>query len=81
MIFLPFLCTVVCFELSTPALLEQEEFYRAMTGDDAQDNRNFRHRLVGLDEAHKRIAPYAHQVTIKVLSCHRLTDFLLGSFA
>ncbi|EIN07212.1 RdRP-domain-containing protein [Punctularia strigosozonata HHB-11173 SS5] len=66
----------VCFELSTPALLEQEEFYRAMTGDDAQDNRNFRHRLVGLDEAHKRIAPYAHQLRMVLVDEPALRTFI-----
>jgi hypothetical protein len=54
---------VVCFELRTPAHLEEEEFYRSMTGDASRDNRDYRRRLVGLDEAHKRTAPYAHQVS------------------
>lgn len=55
-------CTDVCFELATPPLLEQEQFYRTVTGDQYQDNKDFRHRLIALDEAHRQIAPYAHQV-------------------
>jgi RNA-dependent RNA polymerase len=56
--------SVICFELYTPVILEQEDFYRTMTGDEYQDNRKYRQRLIALDEGHKRIAPYAYHLRI-----------------
>lgn len=45
-------------------MLESEDYHRALTGNEAQDSRKFRHRLTAIDEAHARIAPYAHHLRL-----------------
>lgn len=45
-------------------MLEEEDFNRAETGDEAQDNRKFRRRVGYLDDGHRRVAPYCHHLRL-----------------
>ncbi|KAF8590048.1 RdRP-domain-containing protein [Ramaria rubella] len=49
----------ILFHLPSPPALETESLYRS-----SEDNKHIRHRVGGFDEAHARIAPFAHQVRL-----------------
>jgi RNA-dependent RNA polymerase len=66
---------VICFDLRTPAILEKEDFYRQMTGNESEDNRKFRQRLIALDPAHERIAPYAHHIRLVLVDYKDIAVF------
>jgi RNA-dependent RNA polymerase len=67
--------TVICLDLHTPAILEKEDFHRALTGDENKDNRKFRHRLIALDDEHARIAPYAHHLRLVLANGNDIQKF------
>jgi RNA-dependent RNA polymerase len=50
---------VLCFDLLTPAIFEEEDFYRS---DD--DNKKFRRRIGSLHPGHARISPYCHHMRV-----------------
>ncbi|TFK34873.1 RNA dependent RNA polymerase-domain-containing protein [Crucibulum laeve] len=50
----------LCFDLLTPPSFEQIEFHAPITGDKKQDNKRW--RVTSIDEGHKSIAPFAHQM-------------------
>lgn len=58
------LSKVICFDLYTPAIFETESFNRSTTGYITADQKKFRKRISALDEAHRRISPYAYQIRI-----------------
>ena len=55
---------VICFELFTPPVFQEEQFNRLLTGDEFQDNRKYRQRLQSLNGAHAAVAPYAHHLRV-----------------
>ncbi|KAF9469267.1 RNA dependent RNA polymerase-domain-containing protein [Collybia nuda] len=54
----------ICFDTLTPPIMEETEFYRALTGDDAVDNRKFKHRIGALHPGHEVVAPYAPHLRV-----------------
>ncbi|KAJ3536923.1 hypothetical protein NM688_g6770 [Phlebia brevispora] len=54
----------ICFELMTPPVFQLERFNRTLTGVEWNDTRKYRQRLDSLNEAHKAVSPYAHQMRI-----------------
>lgn len=50
---------VLCFDLLTPAIFEEEDFYRS---DD--DNKKFRRRIGSLHPGHARISPYCRHMRV-----------------
>lgn len=54
----------ICFDTLTPPIMEQIEFHRALTGDDAIDNRKFKHRIGALHAGHEVVAPYAPHLRV-----------------
>jgi RNA-dependent RNA polymerase len=62
---------VILFLLTTPPALESESMYR----DTGRQKRDIRHRVSSFDEAHGRIAPYAHQVRVVLKNGADLQQF------
>lgn len=54
----------MCFELFTPPVFQVEYFNRTLSGNEKADGRKFRQRLDSLNERHKAVAPYAHQMRL-----------------
>ncbi|PPQ67455.1 hypothetical protein CVT24_011512 [Panaeolus cyanescens] len=54
----------VCFDTLTPPIFETYPFHRTLTGTHKQDNYNFKHRLMCLDEGHRIVAPFATKLRI-----------------
>ena len=55
---------VICFELWTPPIFQQEDFHRTLTGDARRDERGFRQRINSINATHGVVAPYAHQLRV-----------------
>ena len=55
---------VLCFDTLTPPVLEEIDFNRPTTGYALEDNKQYRRRVGSLNDRHKAIAPYAHQLRI-----------------
>ncbi|KAF9465122.1 RNA dependent RNA polymerase-domain-containing protein [Collybia nuda] len=54
----------ICFDILSPPILEREQCYRALTGDDKVDTRKFRQRIGALHPGHKAVAPYSPHLRI-----------------
>lgn len=67
---------VLCFDLVTPPVLEEEDFNRPLIGDERKDNRKFRRRVGSLHPGHARVAPYAHHLRIVLYQSEDLDDFI-----
>lgn len=65
----------ILFELPTPPAFEEEEKYRTETTNKGKDMKRIRTRLSCLDEAHRRVAPYVHQVRLVLKSPNDLEIF------
>ncbi|KAH8117020.1 RNA dependent RNA polymerase-domain-containing protein [Phellopilus nigrolimitatus] len=66
----------ICFELLSPAIVESEWFNRTLTGIVAQDNRKFRKRVGAIDESHRSVGPYVHQVRVVLYQHQDLDEFV-----
>jgi RNA-dependent RNA polymerase len=57
--------TVIIFDLYTPPILEQKSYNNCFTGGIQRKGKYKTHyRISALDDAHARIAPYAHQLRV-----------------
>lgn len=65
----------ILFELPTPPAYEEEEKYRTQTKNARNDMMRIRTRLSCLDDAHQKVAPYAHQVRLVLKSPDDLDIF------
>ncbi|KAG6854694.1 hypothetical protein C0991_002405 [Blastosporella zonata] len=54
----------ICFDTLTPPILEEIEFYRQLTGNNAKDNRKFKRRIGSIHPGHQAVAAYAHHLRI-----------------
>ncbi|KAF8484343.1 RdRP-domain-containing protein [Gautieria morchelliformis] len=61
----------ILFLLTTPPAFESECMYR----DTERQKKNIRHRVSSFDEAHGRVAPYAHQVRVVLKNGADLQQF------
>lgn len=48
----------------TPAIFQEQDFNRALTGIEHEDNRKFRKRLDSIHAGHAAVAPYAHHIRL-----------------
>lgn len=55
---------VIIFDTLTPPVLEEIDFNRPITGNDAEDSKRCRRRIGWLHPDHAIAAPYAHQLRI-----------------
>lgn len=67
---------VLCFDLVTPPVLEEEDFHRRLTGNESQDSRQFRRRVGFLHPGHERVAPYAHHLRVILYQSKDLDNFM-----
>src|ERR1700722_4012513 len=66
---------VLCFDLITPPMLEQEDFNREITGDEKQDSKKYRRRVGSLHPGHALISPYCHHLRIVLYQSEDLDNF------
>jgi len=57
-------CLVIVFDLRVPPIFEGQSFNSREPGEQERRHHKPRDRLIALDEAHARIAPYAHHFRI-----------------
>jgi len=67
----------ICFETLTPPLLEEFEFHRSLTGDNAKDYRKYKHRVGFLDEGHSMVSSYAPHLRVELVHDPGLIDRFL----
>jgi RNA-dependent RNA polymerase len=53
----------------------EEDFNRPLTGRPWLDNKGFRRRVGALDESHRQVAPYAHQLRLILSSSEEIEEF------
>lgn len=54
----------ICFRLAAPAIMEAEWINRELTGYAKQDSQKFRRRINALDEGHRIINSYVHDIRV-----------------
>ncbi|KAF9010144.1 RNA dependent RNA polymerase-domain-containing protein [Cyathus striatus] len=54
----------LCFDTSTPPIMEEREFHRMLTGDNSIDNEKYIGRVGSLDSSHAEVAPYAPHLRV-----------------
>ncbi|KAF9481150.1 RdRP-domain-containing protein [Pholiota conissans] len=57
----------ICFDTFTPVTLEWIPFNRLLTGNQKVDNREYKHRVTSINEAHAIVAPYCPQLRLELL--------------
>lgn len=67
---------VLCFDLVTPPMFEEEDFNRPLTLDEDKDNKEFRRRVGSLHPGHARVAPYCHHLRIVLYTGENLEQFI-----